>query len=225
MRSAGTGSSGRFNGDCTRRATRRSGVRHRRGSRTDSGRTPAPASTSGIPTPVTPMRYAEPRVLRPHLQDKLARCGSKLAIGLQRTDVSPKGNFRWTTRGSRSAISRAPPTRGRRSPVCSRRTAAVHQAPLLVRRQGDEAAEAFLLGVMSSIPFDWATRRWVELHLTFELLNALPVPRYDPTSAARAASRGDRRPARGRRRPLRGLGGGGRRSGWLGEARRPRRTT
>ena len=31
---------------------------------------------------------------------------------------------------------------------------------------------------MSSIPFDWGTRRWVELHLTFELLNALPVPNY-----------------------------------------------
>jgi hypothetical protein len=63
-------------------------------------------------------------------------------------------------------------------------TAAVHQSPILVRRQGDETAEAFLLGVMSSIPFDWGARRWVELHLTFELLNALPVPVYDPDSAA-----------------------------------------
>lgn len=52
----------------------------------------------------------------------------------------------------------------------------VHQAPLLVRRKGDARSEAFLLGVMSSIPFDWAARRWVELHLTYELLNSLPVP-------------------------------------------------
>jgi len=53
----------------------------------------------------------------------------------------------------------------------------VHNAPFLVRRAGDEKTEAFLLGVMSSVPFDWYTRRWVELHLTFELLNPAPVPR------------------------------------------------
>ncbi len=44
------------------------------------------------------------------------------------------------------------------------------------------SAEAFLLGVMASVPFDWSARRWVELHLTFELLNALPVPAYVPAS-------------------------------------------
>jgi hypothetical protein len=59
---------------------------------------------------------------------------------------------------------------------------AVHQAPLLVRRAGDERAEAFLLGIMSSLPFDWAARRWVELHLTFELLAQLPVPRFETGS-------------------------------------------
>jgi hypothetical protein len=76
----------------------------------------------------------------------------------------------------------------------------VHQAPLIVRRRGGPKAEAFLLGVMSSIPFDWATRRWVELHLTYELLNALPVPAFDDSGAAsrvveitgRLAARDDR---------------------------------
>lgn len=53
----------------------------------------------------------------------------------------------------------------------------VHNAPLLVRRAGTEQTEAFLLGLMSSIPFDWYARKWVELHLTFELLNGMPVPR------------------------------------------------
>ena len=52
-------------------------------------------------------------------------------------------------------------------------TSVVHTAPVLVPRKGGVRAEAFLLGVLSSIPFDWASRRWVELHLTFELLNAL----------------------------------------------------
>jgi hypothetical protein len=55
----------------------------------------------------------------------------------------------------------------------------VHQSPYLVRRSGDEKDEAFLLGVMSSMPFDWYARRLVELHFTFEILDRVPVPRPD----------------------------------------------
>ena len=55
-------------------------------------------------------------------------------------------------------------------------TATVHTAPSLVLQHGGTRDEAFLLGVMCSVPFDWAARRWVELHLTFELLSSLPVP-------------------------------------------------
>jgi hypothetical protein len=62
-------------------------------------------------------------------------------------------------------------------------TAAVHKAPLVVRRRGSAQAEAALLGIMSSIPFDWISRRWVELTMSFELLNAFPVPRPDLASA------------------------------------------
>ena len=35
---------------------------------------------------------------------------------------------------------------------------------------------------MSSIPFDWAARRWVELNVTFELFNNFPIPKYDENS-------------------------------------------
>ena len=52
----------------------------------------------------------------------------------------------------------------------------VHPAPYLVRRVGSEVDEAFLLGVFSSIIFDWFARRIVELHMTFELLDRMPVP-------------------------------------------------
>jgi hypothetical protein len=61
----------------------------------------------------------------------------------------------------------------------------VHQAPYLVRRSGDEADEAYLLGVMSSIPFDWYSRRLVELHFTFEILDRVPVPRPDSSDPRR----------------------------------------
>ena len=50
-----------------------------------------------------------------------------------------------------------------------------------VPAQRRRAGRGFLLGVMSSIPFDWYARRIVELTLTFELLSCIPVPRPDAT--------------------------------------------
>ncbi|MFX1759393.1 Eco57I restriction-modification methylase domain-containing protein [Rhodococcus sp. As11] len=53
----------------------------------------------------------------------------------------------------------------------------VNTAPYLLRREGDEKDEAFLLGVLSSIPLDWYARRYVEVHLNLHIFNALPIPR------------------------------------------------
>ena len=50
-------------------------------------------------------------------------------------------------------------------------------APYLLWSQGDERDEAYLLGVLSSIPLDWYARRVVEVNLNFHLLNAFPIPR------------------------------------------------
>ena len=58
-----------------------------------------------------------------------------------------------------------------------------NKAPYLLMPKGDERDEAFLLGVLSSIPLDWYARRMVERSLNFFLFNALPVPnvnRNDP---------------------------------------------
>ena len=53
----------------------------------------------------------------------------------------------------------------------------VHTAPYLLFLRGDEKDEAFLLGILSSIPLDWYARRFVGTHLTFFLLNTFPIPR------------------------------------------------
>jgi hypothetical protein len=53
----------------------------------------------------------------------------------------------------------------------------VEKAPYFLRRSGSTADEAYLLGVLSSMPFDWYTRRFVELKMSYGLLNAFPVPR------------------------------------------------
>ncbi len=52
----------------------------------------------------------------------------------------------------------------------------VNQAPYLLRAAGSARDEAYLLGVLCSMPCDWQARRTVELHVTFEQLNSLTIP-------------------------------------------------
>lgn len=49
-------------------------------------------------------------------------------------------------------------------------------APYLVLPAGGRRAEAYLLGVMNSLAFNWLARRMVELHVNFFVLNLLRVP-------------------------------------------------
>ena len=62
---------------------------------------------------------------------------------------------------------------------------AVHKAPYLFRKGGSASDEAFLLGMLSSIIFDWYARRYVELSLSFEILNPMPIPRPSLDNALR----------------------------------------
>jgi hypothetical protein len=48
--------------------------------------------------------------------------------------------------------------------------------PYLLRVRGTALEEAFLLGVLCSMPLDWCARRHVEVNLDFHILNALPIP-------------------------------------------------
>jgi hypothetical protein len=52
-----------------------------------------------------------------------------------------------------------------------------NQAPYLLWPQGDERDEAYLLGILCSIPLDWYARRFVEMHLNFHVFNGFPIPR------------------------------------------------
>ena len=53
---------------------------------------------------------------------------------------------------------------------------AVHKAPYLRRTGGGPADEAYVLGVLSSVVFDWQIRRTVELNMTFGVLGDASVP-------------------------------------------------
>jgi len=131
----------------------------------------------------SPFAYAHPERIRSVLKTKLAaatRSPRSAYFGLQFAEGElPMNRARVAFRD----IARATDTRTTLACLLPPGVVAVHNAPLLVTRAGGGPAEAFLIGVMSSVPFDWAARRWVELHLTFELLNMLPMPEYAVGSA------------------------------------------
>jgi hypothetical protein len=52
----------------------------------------------------------------------------------------------------------------------------VNSSPYLLKVAGTERDEAYLLGVLSSLPLDWYARRYVELHLNLHIFNGLPIP-------------------------------------------------
>ena len=56
-----------------------------------------------------------------------------------------------------------------------------HGSPYLKFIQGEASDEPYLLGVLSSVPFDWYMRKWVELNVTFELVSPAPIPSVDRT--------------------------------------------
>jgi hypothetical protein len=127
----------------------------------------------------SPYAYAKEAVLRQHFKSKLAGAVERarsVYFGMKfRKDVLPMDSARIAFRD----IARATDSRTMICCLLPPGVAAVHKAPLIVRMGGNVQAEAALLGIMSSIPFDWATRRWVELTMSFELLNSFPVPRPD----------------------------------------------
>lgn len=52
----------------------------------------------------------------------------------------------------------------------------VHKAPYLFQTAGSVRDEAYLLGVLCSMPCDWQSRRTVELVMSFEQVRLLTVP-------------------------------------------------
>lgn len=128
--------------------------------------------------------YAPARPLRVHLMNKLSRAvklSRSAYFGLsQRVGEAPFDRARIAFRD----VTNAENYRTSIACLVPPGVVTVNAAPILVQRDGGKDAEAFLLGVMSSIPFDWASRRWIERHLNYWILNPLPVPRFDPNSSA-----------------------------------------
>ncbi|MFB6185858.1 MAG: hypothetical protein ABEI86_03200, partial [Halobacteriaceae archaeon] len=76
-----------------------------------------------------------------------------------------------------------------------------NKAPYFLWPRGTAKDEAYLLGILNSIPLDWYARRFVEISLNYHILNGFPIPRPDNDSllrqrvveiAGRLASKDDR---------------------------------
>lgn len=127
--------------------------------------------------------WADPDVLVDYMQDK--REGSYRYAGSRSpfSDMSEEWVHDEETLPCLSPriafrdIARRTDTRTVISSLIPPKTVMVHNAPTLIFPQGDQEDEAYLLGILSSIPLDWYARRFVEAHVTFGIFNTLPLPR------------------------------------------------
>ena len=74
-------------------------------------------------------------------------------------------------------ISRATDSRTVRVALLPPKCFITNKGPYFLWPQGDEQDQAYLLGVLSSIPLDWYARRFVETTLNYHVLNPFPIPR------------------------------------------------
>jgi len=79
-------------------------------------------------------------------------------------------------------VSRATDTRTVRAALIPGESFLTNKGPYLVWPTGDERDQAYLLGVLCSIPLDWYARRFVEINLNFFILNPFPIPRPERVS-------------------------------------------
>lgn len=125
--------------------------------------------------------WANPKELVPYLFDKRRRSANRANsafVGMPRKVIDDKKTLGcMAPRIAFRDVTRATDTRTVRAALIPSNVFLVNQAPYLLWLAGDEKDQAFLLGVMLSIPLDWYARRFVETHLNFFVFNPLPVPR------------------------------------------------
>jgi len=79
-------------------------------------------------------------------------------------------------------ITRATDTRTLRACLIPPGVVCTEKTYVLIWAKGTTREEAFVLGLLCSRIADWYSRRWVEINLTFSILNYIPCPISDPDS-------------------------------------------
>jgi hypothetical protein len=126
--------------------------------------------------------WGDPEKLIPVLQDKRLRSASR-AEGSAFQGFNAAFLKDPTTLACNSAriafrdVTRATDSRTVRAALLPPKVFITNTAPYFLWSRGDEKDQAFLLGVMCSIPLDWYARRFVEIHLNYHVLLPMPIPR------------------------------------------------
>jgi len=89
-------------------------------------------------------------------------------------------------------VSRATDSRTVRACLVPPETFLTNTAPYLAFDRGGPREQAFVLGVMNSLPFDWQARRFVETHMNFFVLSLLRFPKAEETDIDAIAERAAR---------------------------------
>jgi len=62
-------------------------------------------------------------------------------------------------------------------------------SPYILIAPRNPTVEAFILGVMNSMIFDWYARKFIETQMNFHLVRSFPIPDFEQTSHANAVSK------------------------------------
>jgi hypothetical protein len=125
--------------------------------------------------------WADPKKVVPHLHKKALRGG-----GLEKSAFSefPPQHFKkqealpcFAPRIAFRDVTRATDSRSVRVALVPPKVLITNKGPYFLWPSGNEQDQAFLLGMMSSLPLDWYARRFVEVSLNFFILNPFPIPR------------------------------------------------
>lgn len=131
--------------------------------------------------------WADPKIVLPWLQSKRLRANKKAKDSVHkefsRKYVEDKATLApHHPRIAFRLITRATDSRTMRVALTPPNVFHANSSQVVMMPRGDKKDEAFLLGVLSSIPLDWYARRFVEVNFNFFLFNPLPIPRPERTN-------------------------------------------
>lgn len=125
-----------------------------------------------------PFAYADPSSISSYLKTRMDSSGRNKNSPYKDYPFSSKGYPFESARISFRLITNQTNARTCISCLIPPMSPTVNSAQNIIMHKGGAKEEAFLLGVMSSIPYDWSIRRWVEMNFTFEILYPSRVPHH-----------------------------------------------
>ena len=133
--------------------------------------------------------WADPKKLLPHLQQKRLRGGRSRNSPFSEFDPrvlrEPKTLPCLRPRIAFRDVSRSTDSRTVRAALVPPEVFITNKGPYLLWPRGDVHHEAYLLGVLSSLPLDWYARRFVEVSMNFFIFNPFPIPCPSPDQPLR----------------------------------------